>query len=89
VLVTKAMPKGFTGPFDLIDGVWVCQQSCAMPVAVALREALIALTAARSNREGSETKAELVFITDNNQGAVNLVTLAIKHDDVCCSEPPG
>ena len=47
--------------FDQIDGVWVTEPQCAVAVAIALRESLIALAAARLASEGQQTKMELVY----------------------------
>jgi len=60
LIMSQALPKGVTG-FDLIEGVWVTEFRCAIPVAIALRQSLLALTAARQTREGQETKMELVY----------------------------
>jgi hypothetical protein len=60
ILVTQAVPKGLEG-FDCIDGVWVTESRCAMPVALALRQSLVELAAARQAREGQQTKMELVY----------------------------
>jgi hypothetical protein len=58
--VSHALPKGLQS-FDSIDGVWVTEPRRAMPVAIALRESLIALSAARLAGEGQQTKMELVY----------------------------
>jgi hypothetical protein len=42
-------------------GVWVTEPRCAVAVAIALRESLIALAAARLAGEGQQTKMELVY----------------------------
>jgi hypothetical protein len=60
LLVSHALPKGLQS-FDFIDGVWVAEPPCAVPVAIALRESLIALSAARLAGEGQQTKMELVY----------------------------
>jgi hypothetical protein len=60
ILVTHTLPKGVEG-FDCIDGVWVTESRCAIAVAVALRQSLIELAAARQAREGQQTKMELVY----------------------------
>jgi hypothetical protein len=46
LIVSHALPKGLQ-TFDQIDGVWVTEPRCAVAVAIALRESLIALAAAR------------------------------------------
>jgi hypothetical protein len=60
LLVSNALPKDVVG-FDLIDGVWVVESRCAIPVAIALRQSLIELASARHAREGQETKMEMVY----------------------------
>jgi hypothetical protein len=60
LIVSQALPKGLQS-FDFIDGVWVAEPRCAMPVAIALRESLIALAAVRLAGEGQQTKMELVY----------------------------
>jgi hypothetical protein len=60
LIVSQALPKGLNS-FDLVDGVWVTEPQCAIPVAVALRESLISLASARQAGEGQLTKMELVY----------------------------
>lgn len=60
LIVSRALPPG-VGPFDLIDGVWVTDSHCAMPVAMALRQSLIDLSAARQAGDGQHTKMEMVY----------------------------
>jgi hypothetical protein len=60
LIVTDALPKGITA-FDLVDGVWVTEMRCAVPVAIALRQSLIELNGARQAAEGQQTKAQLVY----------------------------
>jgi hypothetical protein len=60
LIVSQALPKGLQG-FDRMDGVWVTEPRCALAVAIALRESLIALAAARLAGEGQQTKMELVY----------------------------
>lgn len=60
LLVSNALPKDVVA-FDLIDGVWVVESRCAIPVAIALRQSLVELATARHAREGQETKMELVY----------------------------
>ena len=47
--------------FDQIDGVWVTDARCAVPVALALRQSLIELAAARQASAGQQSKMELVY----------------------------
>jgi hypothetical protein len=60
VIVSQALPKDVS-TFHLIDGVWVTSYSCAIPVAICLRQSLIELAAVRNMRDGQETKMELVY----------------------------
>jgi Uncharacterized protein conserved in bacteria (DUF2130) len=46
---------------NLIDGVWVTDVRCALPVAIALRQSLIELSAVRHAGEGQQNKMELVY----------------------------
>lgn len=61
LIVSEALPKGMDSSFDLIEGVWVTEPRCALPVAMALRESLVSLAAARQASEGQQTKMELVY----------------------------
>ncbi len=60
LIVSNALPKGVHS-FDHVDGVWVTETRCAIPVAIALRQSLIELAAARQAGEGQQTKMELVY----------------------------
>jgi hypothetical protein len=60
LLISHVLPKG-TESFNLVDGVWVAEPRCAIPVAIALRQSLIELAGARQAGEGQQTKMELVY----------------------------
>src|SRR5205809_6762636 len=60
LIVSHALPKGLEH-FDHIEGVWVTNPRCAVPVAIALRQTLIELSAARIMSEGQQTKMEIVY----------------------------
>ena len=60
LIVSQTLPRGMR-TFDRISGVWVTAPRCAVAVAVALRETLIAVSAARLASEGQQTKMELVY----------------------------
>ncbi len=60
LLVTQALPKGVS-TFDLVEGVWVTEVRCAIPVAIALRQSLIELASVRQVREGQQGKMELIY----------------------------
>jgi hypothetical protein len=60
LIVSHALPKGVQ-TFDYIDGIWVADPKCAVAVAVALRESLLALSVARLAGEGQQTKMEMIY----------------------------
>lgn len=60
LIVSHVLPKGVDA-FDLVDGVWVTESRCAIPVAIALRQSLIELSAARQTSEGQQTKMQMVY----------------------------
>lgn len=60
IIVSTTLPKDVQ-TFDLVDGVWVTDFRCAVPVAFALRQFLIDVSAARIAGEGQQSKMELVY----------------------------
>ena len=60
LIVSHVLPKGVNN-FDLVDGIWVTESRCAMSVAIALRQTLIELSAARQASDGQQTKMEMVY----------------------------
>jgi hypothetical protein len=60
LLVSHAIPKGVDA-FDYVEGVWVTEPRYALTVAIALRQSLIELQAARAASAGQQTKVELVY----------------------------
>jgi hypothetical protein len=60
MLVSQALPQGLE-TFDLIEGVWVAEFRCIVPVAVAVRHCLIEIASARVSSEGRQTKMEMVY----------------------------
>jgi hypothetical protein len=60
VLVSRALPKEVEG-FDFIDGVWVVEARCAVPVAIALRQSLIEIATVRQTNLGQSTKMGMVY----------------------------
>jgi len=60
LMVSQALPKEVES-FAPVDGVWVSDYAHALPLAVALRESLIALGNAKVARDGQGTKMELVY----------------------------
>lgn len=59
-ICSTVLPKGVQR-FDCIDGVWVCEPACAVPMAVALRHALIEAASSRVASEGRHGKMEQVY----------------------------
>ncbi|MES1179665.1 MAG: DUF2130 domain-containing protein, partial [Hyphomicrobium sp.] len=47
--------------FDFVDGVWVSDFKCAIPVAIVLRQLIVDVAAARIAGEGQQGKMELVY----------------------------
>ena len=45
----------------MVDGVWVTHPRAALPVAMVLRQSLLALALARQVTEGQQTKTEMVY----------------------------
>lgn len=60
VLVSTALPHGVQS-FDLIDGIWVCGPSFAVPLARSLRQGLLDVSTARGLKVGQQSKMELVY----------------------------
>lgn len=60
VIVSEALPKGFHH-FREMDGVWVTDIPSALPLALALRLALIKEERARQTQIGKEGKMEIVY----------------------------
>jgi hypothetical protein len=60
LLVSQTPRKGLE-TFDLIEGVWIAEYRCVVPVAIAVRECLIRASAARLVTEGQQTKQEMIY----------------------------
>ena len=60
LIISQVVPKGVEA-FDLIDGVWVVEPRYAVPVAMILRDHLIAMANTRQAGEGQQSKMELVY----------------------------
>jgi hypothetical protein len=60
LIVSHTLPKGLQ-TFDYIDGIWVTDPKCAVAVATALRESLLAVSTARLAGEGQQTKMEMTY----------------------------
>ena len=60
LVISSALPKQVE-TFDFVDGIWVVHPRCALPVAVAFRQSLIAVYGARVLQQGQMSKAEEVY----------------------------
>lgn len=60
ILVSNALPKTIE-TFGHMDGVWVTESRLALPLAIALRQALIDIASTRLAQEGQQTKMELIY----------------------------
>ena len=60
VLVSEALPDGVRS-FNHIDGIWVCNRSHAIVLALVLRAGMIEVTKARQAAEGRQEKTDLVY----------------------------
>lgn len=60
LVISNALPKQVE-TFDFIDGIWVAHPRCALPVAMALRQSLVAVNGARVLQQGQLSKAEEVY----------------------------
>ncbi len=60
VIISQALPKNIE-TFDHIDGIWIADIRCAIPVALALRHGLIETAAARTAADGQQGKMEMVY----------------------------
>jgi hypothetical protein len=60
LIISQALPKHIE-QYDLDDGVWIAHPRYAVPVAVALRQALIEVSNSRLVRQGQQSKMEQVY----------------------------
>jgi hypothetical protein len=60
ILLSMAMPDGIAR-FGQMDGVWVTDTLCAVPLAAALRQQLIAVDRERSAAEGKSEKMAMLY----------------------------
>ena len=60
LLVSRVLPKG-VDRFDHIEGIWVLDPKCVIPVAIALRQTLLGVAAVRQAGEGQHTKMGMVY----------------------------
>jgi hypothetical protein len=60
ILVSEALPKGLEA-FELRHGVWVAEFRYIVPIATAIRHAIVEVALARKAEEGQQTKMEMVY----------------------------
>jgi len=60
ILVTVGLPE-CVRRFDLVDGVWVSDPLCAIPLAAALRQQMLALNCERQSSVGKNEKMEMLY----------------------------
>lgn len=60
LIVSKVLPTGSVG-FDFIEGIWVVEPRCAIPLAIAIRQSMVELAGVRQTREGLQTKMGMVY----------------------------
>ncbi|MFO1498744.1 MAG: DUF2130 domain-containing protein [Verrucomicrobiota bacterium] len=60
IIVTQAMPPELRS-FGALDGVWVCDYACALPLAAALRQGLVGMAVAHQTEVGKHSKMEQLY----------------------------
>jgi hypothetical protein len=60
LIVSNVLPMGLE-TFDRLDNVWVTKQRFAIPLAMALRQSLIEVSASRQAVRGQQNKMEMVY----------------------------
>lgn len=60
IIISTALPTGVS-TFDFVDGVWVADFKCAIPLTIVLRQLLSDVATARVIGEGQQSKMELVY----------------------------
>jgi hypothetical protein len=60
LIVSNTLPRG-VHTFDHVDGIWVTNSRCAIPVAIALRQSLIEIAAVRQAGVGQDSKMEIMY----------------------------
>jgi hypothetical protein len=60
VIISTVLPKG-VDPFGRVEGVWVATMRCALPLATALRQALIEVARAKVAVQGQDGKMQRMF----------------------------
>jgi hypothetical protein len=60
IIVSQALPKSIE-TFGQIDGIWITSPKCAVALALAIRQLLIEVAAARKSGEGQQSKMEAMY----------------------------
>ena len=60
IIVSQALPKSIE-TFGQIDGIWIASPRCAVALAIAIRQLLIEVAAARKSGEGQQSKMEAMY----------------------------
>lgn len=60
IIVSQTLPR-LVENFDFIEGVWVTSARCAVPVAIALRQAILDVDGVRIAQDGHASKAEQLY----------------------------
>ncbi len=60
IIISQVLPKE-VDTFGFVEGVWVADPKVTLPVAIAVRQSLIEVAAARQASEGQQTKMEMVY----------------------------
>jgi len=60
IIVSQALPKSIE-TFGQIDGIWITSPKCAVALAIAIRQLLIEVAAARKSGEGQQSKMEAMY----------------------------
>ena len=60
LLVSRVLPKG-VDLFDHINGIWVVDPKCVIPLTVALRQSLIEVAVVRQAGDGQYTKMGMIY----------------------------
>lgn len=60
IIASVVLPQGCDS-FDQIDGVWIVNPKCVLPVAMSLRHMLMEVSTARAASDGQATKMEMMY----------------------------
>lgn len=60
IIVTRVLPD-YIQTFGFVDGVWITEFRCLVPVVIAVRHTLIEVASARQSSEGQQTKMQMMY----------------------------